>query len=50
MLLTGDAYAVWQEAQKLVSEQVPFRIEPEYPFDLASYDLEHAHEHDWRPV
>ncbi len=50
VLFTGNAYAVWQEAQRLLSEQIPFRIEPEYPYDLVSYDPEHAHEHDWLPV
>jgi hypothetical protein len=49
-IFTGDAYTVWQEAQRLRAEQVPFRIEPEYPFDLATYDPHHSYEHDWLPT
>jgi hypothetical protein len=44
------AYDVWHEAQKLIAEGIPFRIEPPFPYDLATYDVAHAHEHDWLPI
>jgi hypothetical protein len=46
----GRASDVWRKAQYLTSEEVPFRIEPPFPYDLATYDPEHGHEHDWRPL
>lgn len=46
---SGDAYSVWKEAQLLRDDEVPFRIEPDFPYDLATYDVMHGHEHDWRP-
>lgn len=49
-LFTGAAWDLWREARALRSEQVPFRIEPEFPYDLASYDAERGHEHDWTPI
>ncbi len=49
-LFTGNAYSVWQEAQRLLAEGVPFRIDPAYPYDLATYDPEHDHEHEWITV
>jgi hypothetical protein len=49
-LLIGQAHTVWKEAQHLRSAQVPFRIEPAFPYDLETYDPAHGHEHDWRPI
>lgn len=30
----GDAHEVWHEAHRLLEAGIPFRIEPEYPFNL----------------
>ena len=33
-LIQGSAWTIWHEALRLRSEEIPFRIEPEFPFDL----------------
>jgi hypothetical protein len=45
----GRASEVWQKAQYLRSEGVPFSIEPSFPYDLITYDFHHGHEHEWLP-
>jgi hypothetical protein len=49
-LFVGRAFEVWWEAQLLRSEQVPFRIDPAFPYNLDTCNAEHEHEHDWLPL
>ena len=37
-LTQGSAFDIWNEAQRLRTEGIPFRIEPEFPFDLDNPD------------
>lgn len=47
---SGNASAVLAEARRLRPAGVLFRIEPDFPYDLETYDPTHGHEHDWKPI